>query len=80
MKYKFILTMSGNDSLEKKLHTSLEQVPGLNVDIIRSIGSLLMIAFRLNESDNIGIESFVLRKVNEEPEKHPLEENKKVDN
>lgn len=58
MKLKFTLVMAGKDTLEKKFEDAIEKNPALHMDIIRSFGQAIMLALRLNEADEITIESF----------------------
>lgn len=58
MKMHFSLTISGEDSIEKKLQESINSNPTLHIDLVRAFGQSIMLALRLNESDKIAVSSF----------------------
>lgn len=75
MKIEFKLLMSGEDSLKKKFHETLEKNPNLHMDLIRSFGQAVMLALRLDESDKIVIDGFRAGEVRNET--IPLENSQK---
>lgn len=68
MKMQFSLTISGEDSIEKKLQESISSNPTLHMDLVRAFGQSIMLALRLNESDKICVSSFKAGIVEEEKE------------
>lgn len=72
MKMHFTLVLKGEDTLQKKFEESLQANPSLHMDLIRSFGQVVMLAFRLNEADGISVESFRAGKMPDEPIPEPV--------
>lgn len=66
MKMQFNLIINGNESLGKKFEKEITTNANLNMDLVRSFGQTIMLAFRLSEEDQISIESFRAGRINEE--------------
>ena len=74
MRMHFTLVIRGKENLEKKFEEAISQHPNLHMDLIRSFGQTIMTALRLNDSDEITIESFRAGKIADEPSTEPKEE------
>lgn len=79
MKYGFNIVIKGLDSLEKKFDETLKNNPNLHMDLIRAFAQTVLIAFRLNEDDNITVEHFRAGKIEEQPTQINEEIEKKLD-
>lgn len=82
MKMRFSMIMGGHETFHEKIENVLKENPTVHMDLIKAFGHAVMMAFRLNEKDNISIEGFRMEKmVEEEKENARNEENeyKKVD-
>lgn len=72
-KMNFNFVISGEGDFEKKFHEAVNRCPRKNVDLVRAIGSTLMLAFEWSEKDNVSFDSFKAGKIEETPT--PLQEN-----
>lgn len=72
-KMNFNFVISGEGDFDKKFHEALNRCPHKNVDLVRAIGSALMLAFEWSQKDNVSFDSFKAGKIEEvQP---PIQEN-----
>lgn len=79
MKMQFNLVINGADSMEAKFQKCFQENPNLTMDLVRSFGQIVMMAFRLDQSDNVTVEGFRAGKIDDSV-KPSEEDNKKVEN
>jgi hypothetical protein len=60
MRAEFKLYMSGKDSFRDKLAKAIKDKPKLHIELMTSIGHLIMKTIELDDSDEISIDGFRL--------------------
>ena len=80
MKMFFNLTVSGNDSLGEKFHSTLKENENLSISIVQGFAHVLMIALRLKPEDDFMIEALKAGKINETSTESEQQSEKKIDN
>lgn len=63
MKMQITLVLSGKDTFEEKFKKIVENTPEIHLNLVRAMVTPIMLAFNLNESDEISIDGFKFTKV-----------------
>ena len=60
MRLDFKLSMSGKDTLRTKLAKAIQENPNLHIQLISSVGGIILKAIGLDKDDDISIDAFAL--------------------
>lgn len=71
MRLYFDLKIQGNETLEKKFFAMANNNPNLNMDLVRAFANIIVLAFGVQPSDEMVIESFKAGKLAEIDAKPP---------
>lgn len=81
MRMQFTITLKGEDTIDQKFRKSLTEHPTIQMDLIRAFSQALMMAFRLDDSDKVIIDSFKGGRIpDEQPKETVIPEEKKIEN
>ena len=66
MRMHFTMVINGKETIETKFEEKVKSNPNLHMDLIRCMAHTIMLAFGLDEKDELSVESFRAGKIPDE--------------